>query len=78
MAAGAIAGDDPTLTTSYIAAQSLYGQNSARMARIIRANDELPKGEDGTESITDAINYALSQVNNVKKKLKQLAEDREL
>lgn len=71
-----ITNDDTTLTAAYIAAQSLYGQNSARLARIIHVNDELPKDREGNESMSDALNYALSEINRVKRKIKELADDR--
>ena len=69
--------DDLPATTAYIAAQSLYGQNSARLARIIRANNELPHDGDGNESMSDAMNWALTEINRVKRKIKELAEERE-
>lgn len=68
--------DDLPATTAYIAAQSLYGQNSARLARIIRANNELPHDGDGNESMSDAMNWALTEINRVKRKVKELAEER--
>lgn len=76
--AGELVGDDLPLTTAYIAAQSLYGQNAARLARIVRANSELPRDGDGNESMSEALNYALAQITRVKKQVKELAEDKEL
>ena len=68
--------DDIPATTAYIAAQSLYGQNAARLSRIVRANSELPRDGDGNESMSEAINYALTEINRVKRKVKELAEER--
>ena len=68
--------DDIPATTAYIAAQSLYGQNAARLSRIVRASSELPRDGDGNESMSEAINYALTEINRVKRKVKELAEER--